>query len=392
MSTRTTPRILAAVVASLVAAASLAGCVPEPTPTASPTASPRPTPTPTPTPTPPDPIAGMTLEQRVGQLFMVGTAVDGADPTTLAAVTAGQAGAIFLHGRSSEGVDATAALVAQFTAVLPTGAPRLWVSADQEGGDVQTFTGPGFDDIPSALVQGQSPPAELRASAAQWGGSLAAAGVDMNLAPVADIVTSPETAESNPPIGELDREYGYDEQTVVAGAGAFAQGMRDAGVMPTLKHFPGLGHVGANTDTTSGVTDDFVTTDGPDVDVYRRLLPQGPAVVMLSTAVYEKIDPTAPAAFSPVVATTLLRGSLGFDGVITTDDLSAAQQVQAWSPADRATLAISAGVDLVLVSSDPSVFPAMYQAVLAKAQSDPSFAARVADAARTVVTAKAAGV
>ncbi len=65
-------------------------------------------------------------------------------------------------------------------------------------------------------------------------------------------MTSPETARSNPPIGELDREYGFDAQTVAAGAGAFAQGMRDAGVLPTFKHFPGLGHVGANTDTSSG--------------------------------------------------------------------------------------------------------------------------------------------
>ncbi len=133
-----------------------------------------------------------------------------------------------------------------------------------------------------------------------------------------------------------------------------------------------------------------MTTDGPDIAVYRTLLPQGPALVMLSTAVYAKIDPSAPAAFSPAIASGLLRGSLGFRGVITTDDLSAAAQVQPWSPADRATLAIAAGVDLLLVASDPSVFPEMYAAVLARAQSDPAFAARVDDAARTVVTAKSA--
>jgi beta-N-acetylhexosaminidase len=389
MNRRIAVRVLTGAAACVAVAMALAGCAaPAPGPTIPPTASPTPTPTPTPTV---DPIAGMSLEQRVGQLFMVGTSVDGADPTTLAAVTSGQAGSIFLHGRSSAGVEATAALVAQFTGALPAGAPTLWVSADQEGGDVQTFTGPGFEEIPSALQQGQSAPDALRASATQWGAALAKAGVDVNLAPVADIVTSPQTAESNPPIGELDREYGFDEQTVAAGAGAFAQGMRAAGVLPTFKHFPGLGHVARNTDTSANVVDDFVTTDGPDVDVYRTLLAQGPALVMLSTAIYQKIDPSLPAAFSQAVATTLLRGSLGFDGVITTDDLSAAVQVQAWSPADRATLAISAGVDLVLVSSDPSVFPEMYAAVLAKAQSDPTFAARVADAARTVVTVKTAG-
>jgi len=389
MNTRTAARLLIATIACAALGGALAGCsAPVAPPTASPTTTP--TPTPIPTPTPVDPIAGMSLEQRVGQVFMVGTPVGGADPTTLEAVRQGQLGSIFLHGRSSAGVEATAQLVAQFTAALPAGSPRLWVSADQEGGDVQTFTGPGFDKIPSALTQGRSAPDALEASATQWGTALAQAGVDMNLAPVADIVTSPQTAKSNPPIGQLDREYGYDVPTVVAGAGAFAQGMRNAGVMPTFKHFPGLGHVARNTDTSSGVVDDFVTTDGPDVEAYRQLLAQGPAVVMLSTAVYDKIDPSMPAAFSSAVATTLLRGSLGFDGVITTDDLSAAKQVLSWSPADRAVLALSAGVDLVLVSADPSIYPEMYQAVLAKAQSDPAFAARVADAARTVVTAKSA--
>ncbi|MGQ3505015.1 glycoside hydrolase family 3 N-terminal domain-containing protein, partial [Enterococcus faecalis] len=87
---------------------------------------------------------------------------------------------------------------------------ELWVSTDQEGGDVQVLSGPGFDGIPSALDQGQQDAATLRANAATWGRQLAEAGVNMNLAPVADVVTSPETAGSNPPIGQLNREYGYD--------------------------------------------------------------------------------------------------------------------------------------------------------------------------------------
>jgi len=378
----------------LSVALTLTGCIapaPAPTPSASPTAVPMPTPPPTPTPTPTptaDPLAGMSLDERVGQLFMVGTSLGSPNPTTLSAVTDSHVGGIFLHGRSDAGVDATARLVSAFTAANGQGAPRLWVSTDQEGGDVQVLTGPGFDGTPSALDQGSLDDGALRADAARWGAQLAKAGVNMNLAPVADIVTSPDTAPGNPPIGALDREYGYDEATVAAKAGAFAQGMRDGGVLPTLKHFPGLGHVGGNTDTTAGVTDQFVTADGPDVGVYRTIVPQGPTLVMMSTAVYAKIDPGAPAAFSPQVVTGVLREQVGFDGVITTDDLSAAQQVQAWSPADRATLAIDAGVDLLLVSADPSVFPEMYRAVLSKAQADAGFAQKVDTAARRIVRAK----
>jgi beta-N-acetylhexosaminidase len=374
----------------LAATGLLAGCASErPAPSATSSSTRTASPAPTPTPTEVDPIAGLDLDQRVGQLFMVGTSVDGADPTTLAAVADRDVAGIFLHGRSDAGAAATAALVAQFTSVHDADAPRLWVATDQEGGDVQVLSGDGFEPMPTALTSAQRDDAILRTDAARWGAQLRAAGVDMNLAPVADIVTSPETARGNKPIGVLNREYGFDEATVATKAGAFAQGMRDSGVLPTLKHFPGLGRVTGNTDYASDVVDTEVGADSPDVAVYRTLLAQGPAVVMMSTAVYDRIDPGAPAAFSPPVVTGLLRGQLGFDGVVMTDDLSAPEQVAGWSPADRATLAVDAGVDLLLVSADASVFPEMYDAVRARAASDPAFAAKVDDAARRVVELKA---
>jgi beta-N-acetylhexosaminidase len=159
-------------------------------------------------------------------------------------------------------------------------------------------------------------------------------------------------------------------------------------VLPTFKHFPGLGHVDDNTDYSTGVTDEVVAPDGPDVGVYRTVLSQGPAVVMLSTADYALIDPGVPAAFSSRVV-GVLRDDAGFEGVVTCDDLSAADQVGGYSPADRATLAVDAGVDLLLVSADPSVYPEMHQAVLARAQGDPAFAAKV-DAAVTRILAQKA--
>ncbi|WP_343054714.1 glycoside hydrolase family 3 N-terminal domain-containing protein [Microbacterium proteolyticum] len=375
----------------LLAALTLTACAPTPAPAVSPTATITPTPSRTPTPTPPptpDPLAGMSVADKVGQMFMVGTSVDGADPTTLAAVADDHIGGVFLHGRSDAGTPAITQLVAQFTTAIGADHPELWVATDQEGGTVQVLSGPGFDGIPSAVEQATRPDDQLRASAAVWSGQLAQAGVNMNLAPVADVVTSPDFAASNPPIGELAREYGYDGAAVTAKVGAFAAGMRDGGVLPTLKHFPGLGHVTENTDTRTGVTDETVTSDGPDVGVYAGVLPQGDAIVMMSTATYALIDPSAPAAFSPAVV-NVLRDRVGFDGVITVDDLSAARQVQPWSPADRATLAVDAGVDLLLVSADPSVYPEMHQAVLARAQSDPAFAAKV-DAAVTRILAQKA--
>lgn len=375
------------------------GCAAQPAPTPPPTTS-APAPTPTPTPTA-DPLAALSLEQRVGQLFMVGTDVSSATPATVSAITDRHAGSIFLHGRTTAGAASVAALVAQFTALAPaasaaptgtgpTGGVRLWVATDQEGGEVQVLRGPGFSDMPYAIRQADLPDDQLQAQAQQWGGELAAAGVDVNLAPVADIVTSQATRFDNPPIGALGRQYGYDAATVAAKAGAFAAGMRASGILPVFKHFPGLGHVTANTDTTANVVDTTVTADGPDVSVYGDLTSAGASAVMVSTAIYQNIDPSAPAVFSPKVV-GLVRSQVGFDGVVFSDDLSAAVAAQAWSPADRAVRALSAGVDVVLVSADPTVYPAMYDAVLAKAQSDPAFAKLVDAAAARVVAAKLAG-
>jgi beta-N-acetylhexosaminidase len=112
---------------------------------------------------------------------------------------------------------------------------------------------------------------------------------------------------------------------------------------------------------------------------------------MVSTAIYSAMDPSTPAVFSPTVVRGLLREQLGFSGVIMTDDLSAPKQVQAWSPADRAVMAIEAGVDLVLVSAEPALAAQMVEAVVAKAQSDPAFDGLVNAAARRIVELKTRG-
>ncbi|WP_413355367.1 glycoside hydrolase family 3 N-terminal domain-containing protein [Microbacterium sp. 1P06AB] len=385
-----------------MAASLLAGCAASPTaspappassPTdsASPVASPSASAPPASPSAPPsstlDPVDALSLEERVGQLFMVGTPATAASPTTLAAVRDRHAGGIFLSGRSTGGVAATAGVVSRFTSLAERDLP-LWVATDQEGGEVQVLQGRGFEAMPYGIRQADLPSDQLQEKAEAWGRELVEAGVNMDLAPVADIVTSKATRFDNPPIGGYGRQYGYDASTVADKAGAFAEGMRDAGILPTFKHFPGLGHVPANTDTTADVVDTTVTPDGPDVGVYRPLTEAGPSAVMVSSAIYDRIDGSAPAVFSPKVV-GLLRSEVGFDGVVFSDDLSAAAAVSAWSPADRAVQAISAGVDVVLVSADPSVFPAMYDAVLAKATADPQFAAQVDAAAARVLAAKA---
>ncbi|WIE53983.1 glycoside hydrolase family 3 N-terminal domain-containing protein [Curtobacterium sp. MCBD17_003] len=383
---------------TLVVASVLSACVgpstpggPSPRSSRPASASPsRPTGTPTPTPTP-DPLAGLTLEQRVGQLFMVGTPATAAGAQALEAVRTHHVGNVFLSGRSTSGTAATAAAVRQVTDLVSddttAGLPML-VATDQEGGQVQVLRGPGFSDIPDGLAQGAMPPAALHDDAVTWGRQLAAAGVDLDLGPVVDLLPSPATAAANPPIGRYRRELGFDPGTITGAADAFRGGLQAAGVQSVVKHFPGLGNVTGNTDYTSGVTDSVTTADSPSVQVFRDEVHDGARFVMTSTAYYSRIDPSMPAAFSPTVVQGLLRGQLGFDGVVVTDDLSTAAQVQQWTPAQRAVLAIQAGSDIVLASADPSVVDPMVDAVVAKARTDASFRQQVDAAARRVIQAK----
>jgi beta-N-acetylhexosaminidase len=328
----------------------------------------------------------MSEAQRVGQLFMVDCPSTGVAAATVTAIATYQVGSVILDGTNQLSVAQIAGITGQLQSVAPPNV-RLFIATDQEGGQVQRMQGPGFQPIPSAVDQGALPPAALRAQAAGWGGQLRAAGLNVDLAPVLDTV--PPGFGSNPPIGDLDREYGNDPATVASHGVAVAQGLADAGIDATAKHFPGLGRVHGNTDTTPGVTDDVATSTDPYLAPFADAVQAGVPFVMMSTAIYSRIDPTLPAAFSPTIVTGLLRKQLGFNGVVISDDVGAAQQVAAYPPGTRAVDVIAAGGDIVLtVAAD--LIPEMTAAVLARAATDPAFAAQVNASALRVLEAKSA--
>jgi beta-glucosidase-like glycosyl hydrolase len=159
-------------------------------------------------------------------------------------------------------------------------------------------------------------------------------------------------------------------------------------VTSAVKHFPGLGRVRDNTDTTAHVVDDVTTQDDPQVAAFGELA-RSPArpFVMMSTATYARIDASACAAFSTAVVTGLLRGRLGFDGVVISDDLANARAVEDVEVGDRAVRFLAAGGTLVL-TVDPATLPRMMEAVLARDSADPAFARLVSRAVRTALRAK----
>jgi beta-N-acetylhexosaminidase len=165
------------------------------------------------------------------------------------------------------------------------------------------------------------------------------------------------------------------------------QGLQSADVAATIKHFPGLGRVSANTDTSSGVTDGVTARGDSYVQAFGAGVAAGTQFVLMSSAYYSRMDPRNPAVFSPTIIGTVLRHDLHFNGVVISDDIGAARQVAAWAPANRAIAFLASGGDMVL-TVDPSVIPAMYDTVLAYAKANPTFRNILNQAALRVLTAK----
>jgi beta-N-acetylhexosaminidase len=327
---------------------------------------------------------GMTERQRVGQLLMVDCPTSGVSAATSAAIAQYDVGSVILDGTSYAGVAAIRSVTDQLQSIAGRHVGLL-VATDQEGGLVQRLRGAGFTSIVSAVQQGTIPRATLQGYAQGWGEQLRRAGVDVNLAPVLDTV--PAGFGSNPPIGDLDREFGHTPAVVTAHGLAVARGMAAAGVAATVKHFPGLGRVRGNTDTTAGVTDSVTTRDDPYLAPFRAAVQAGVPFVMMSTAIYSLIDPGTPAAFSSTIVTGMLRGDLGFHGLVISDDLGAAKQVSGYPVGQRAVDFVNAGGDVVL-TVDASVVSQMTGALLSRANSDAAFRAKVDAAALLVLQEK----
>ena len=326
----------------------------------------------------------MTESQRVGQLLMVGCPSMTVTAACLTAIRSQHVGSVILDGNSTLSIAAEHSITAALQQAAPS-TTKLFVATDQEGGLVRRMRGPGFTDYSTALVQGTWYTADLQYWAWTWGTQLRQAGINLDLAPVLDTVPIGDT--NNPPIGDLDREYGHTVSLVTTQGIAVMRGLVSGGVDTAVKHFPGLGRVTANTDTDSHVTDAITTAQSAYLKPFAAAIAAKTAFVMVSTAIYSRIDATHPGAFSTTVVTGLLRTALGFHGVVISDDLGAAKQVSAYSVGGRAVWFITAGGDMVL-TVEPSQAPAMEAAILHRMTWNPGFARQVHAAELRVLQAK----
>ena len=326
----------------------------------------------------------LSLAQQVGQLYMTvlmaGSDVDQA----IAQISASGNGAVILLGNRTSGLAAVQSETQQLQDAAPGGIPLL-IATDQEGGLVQKLSGPGFATIPAATEQAQLDNTELRGSWQRWGHELRNAGVNWNLAPVADVVPADQVA-NNAAIGQLDRGYGSDPEVVGQKVAEVIGGLSDSRVASSAKHFPGLGRVNENTDFAAG-HDRVSQLDDADLASFQAAINAGASSVMVSSAIYDQVDPDNPAVFSSTIVTGILRERMGFNGVVTSDDLGAAVAVAGYPVADRGLAFLRAGGDMAVVA-DSAAAQQMVAATLAAAQADPQFASEVTEKAARVLDLK----
>src|SRR6266487_1642495 len=251
---------------------------------------------------------------------------------------------LILFARNIETPDQVRALVADFRETL--GRADAPVLIDQEGGRVQRLRPPHWPEYPAGAAYGRlydrNP--ELGVAAARLGARLIAAdlgalGITVDCLPLADM----PVPGADSIIG--DRAYGGSVEKVAAIAAAIAEGLREGGVLPVLKHIPGHGRAGVDSHHSLPVVgSERPTLEATDFAAFRRLagLPLG----MTAHVVFTAIDPVAPATISATMVREVIRGSIGFDGLLMTDDVS--MQALNGAVGERAGQAIAAGCDVVL--------------------------------------------
>jgi len=363
--------IALALVVALVAAVPLAAyaalkLAPRPPTQSAVKATPTPTATPTPSPAQIEAqfitqmIAGMSLDEELGQMLVgafLGSTYN-SDVQTM--VETDHIGTVILYAGNMLSASQLKKLDTSIQA--HTHIP-LFISTDQEGGTVNRLlyiSGPR----PSAEEIGDTnDPNKAMQQGVSDGQILSQLGINLNLAPVVDVQNVSDAISPLP-----TRMYGTTPGKVTAFAGAYLNGLQSQGVIGSLKHWPGLGDVAV--DPHAGLPiQKRSKTDLNNIDFapYKALIAQGNVDMILTTYVTDTVyDPNLPGALSPIMIDQVLRGDLGYQGVVITDGLHMGAISNRWTAAQAALLAVEAGDDLLLsfqASEIPGVLSAFHTAI-----------------------------
>jgi beta-N-acetylhexosaminidase len=337
---------------------------PTPRPTRAPMPNPGPVPTRTPIPAPTLSVPPYTLAQLVGQKLVV--SMSGTTPSAdlLGRIRRGEIGGVILFGSNITTRAALLALTAKLRqAAAAGGQPPLLIATDQEGGFVKripwappTLSPPQMGDIGLAST--------ARTQGALTGSALFGLGINSDLAPVADVPVSTSSF-----MYQQGRTWSFSPSLTATLSDAFGRGLMSLGVVPAMKHFPGIGLATLNTDSHVVVITASRAQLAAGLQPYRLAIGHHVSMIMLSNATYTAYDASNAAGWSRAIAQTLLREQLGFTGVTITDSLTGTAAARGVSSSSLAIRAATAGTDMILVTGSEASTKVVYDTLLAKAQS-----------------------
>jgi beta-N-acetylhexosaminidase len=299
-------------------------------------------------------------------------------------------GGVILFARNvSPEPEAVAHLISRLQAASLRGCGLpLLVAIDQEGGPVARLRGERFTHQPSQAVLGGLPVGEaeraVREQAARVGAELNAVGINLNLAPVLDVRTRPDSAVAN-------RCFSEDAGRVAALGVEAILGLQEAGVAACAKHFPGHGDTRLDSHRNlPAIAHGLERLEAVELVPYRAAIEAGVAAVMTTHILYRALDAALPATLSAAVVGGLLRERLGFTGLVLSDDLQMGAIINRWGLSEAAELALRAGCDQLLVCNmlrqdDPGE---VARRLAARAREDEALAARLAESAGRLSAAK----
>ncbi len=326
-------------------------------------------------PATPSPAPRLPLAQAVGQTLVMAFDGTSAPAYVRRRLRNGEGAGVILFGGNV--ADATQLRRLARTIQRAAGGGAL-IATDQEGGDIRNVPFAG----PATAQSAQSSPEAADAAAAEAARGLHATGINVNLAPVADV--EPLSGGGALP----GRLYPGSSGKVAALTTAALRAHAREGVAATVKHFPGLGRATVNTDDGPATIDaSRAELEADDLEPYRAAVAAKAPLVMAGHALYPAFDRERIASQSPALLTDVLRGQLGFRGVTITDSIEAQAVLDRSDVATAAIRSIAAGADIVLMTGSGS-WNLVYPRLLWRARRDPEFAAHVRQRAQRVLALK----
>ncbi|MCL2271160.1 MAG: glycoside hydrolase family 3 protein, partial [Treponema sp.] len=335
----------------------------------------------------------MTDEQALAQVFMFGWV--GAEPSPLIMdwIRSRNIGGIKIFGWNTDNTTLLARTVGSLQEASLKGAFNipLLVATDQEGGWIRHVKGSTSETPGNMAIGATGYPRDAYLAGYYIGKELALLGINMNFAPAVDLFTNRDSELIGP------RAFGSNPVNVGILGAAFMKGQQATGVIPTAKHYPGHGDTDLDSHGVLPIIDvSFETLWNREMVPYRMLFAEGLPAVMSGHLAFPRIKTSAgaqsanaPASLSSWFLNDLLRGMMGYNGVVITDDLMMnGATLWAGSLSQTAKQALIAGNDIILFSKTPNLFDPVWTLLINSMRAEPEFRLRVRDAARRTLTMK----